>query len=289
MMSGNKFIKTKETAMQKIFNILPAILLTASIFSACKKDEHKIFFEGGTAPVLTASRSNTIPLSFATENEEAVKLNWTNPDYSFTTGVSSQSVSYLIEIDTTGANFTNPKRQSIAVSQELERAFTQSQFNDYLLNQLVLTPGIPHNVEVRVKSTLGNNTVPLLSNVLKFTVTPYAIPPKVQPPSSNELYITGNALASDWTNSPPPSQKFTRLSNTLYEITVPLTGGNSYTFLPVYGSWDFKYSIEKKNDPDLVNGGDFKVGGEDILAPAASGNYKITVDFQRGKFEVKKM
>lgn len=275
--------------MKNILNILPAIMLTTGIFSACKKDENKVFFEGGTAPVLTASKTGTIPLSFATENEEAVKLNWTNPDYSFTTGISSQSVSYLIEIDTTGANFTNPKRQSIAVSQELERTFMQAQFNDYLLNQLVLAPGISHNIEMRIKSTLGNNTVPLLSNVLKFAVTPYAIPPKVEPPTSGELYITGNALASDWTNSPPPSQKFRRLSNTLYEITVPLIGGKSYTFLPVHGSWDFKYSINKKNDPDLVNGGDFKAGGEDILAPAADGNYKITVDFQRGKFEVKKV
>jgi hypothetical protein len=264
-----------------------SLLLLA--FNACKKDENKIFYEDGTAPALTASRTGTIPLSFATKDEEAIKLAWTNPDYKFTTGVSSQDVNYLVEIDTTGANFTNPNRQSISISGELERTFTQEQFNDFLLNQLVLVPGTSHNVEIRVKSTLGSNSVPLLSNVLKYTVTPYAIPPKVTPPSSNELYITGNAVASDWTNSPPATQKFTRISNTLYTLDVALIGGKSYTFLPVYGSWDFKYSIAIKNDPNMVNGGDFKSGGEDILAPAASGNYKIEVDFQRGKFKVTKL
>lgn len=263
-----------------------SILLLAG---GCKKDENKIFYEEGTAPALTASKTGTIPLSFATKDDEALKLTWTNPDYKFTTGLSSQDVNYLVEIDTTGANFTNPNRQSISISKEKERAFTQEQFNDFLLNQLVLVPGMAHNIEIRVKSTLGTNSIPLFSNVLKYVVTPYAIPPKVAPPASGELYITGNAVASDWTNSPPATQKFTKVSNTLYTLDVALIGGKSYTFLPVYGSWDFKYSITKKNDPDLVNGGDFKSGGEDILAPATSGNYKIEVDFQRGKFKVTKL
>lgn len=264
-----------------------SILLFAA--GSCKKDENKIFYEEGTAPALTASKTGTIPLSFATKDEEAVKLAWTNPDYKFTTGLSSQDVNYLIEIDTTGANFTNPNRQSISISKEKERSFTQEQFNDFLLNQLVLVPGTPHNIEIRVKAALGSNSIPLFSNVLKYVVTPYAIPPKVIPPASGELYITGNAVASDWTNSPPATQKFSKVSNTLYTLDVALIGGKSYTFLPVYGSWDFKYSIAIKNDPNMVNGGDFKSGGEDILAPAAGGNYKIEVDFQRGKFKVTKL
>jgi hypothetical protein len=43
---------------------------------------------------LTASRVGTIPLSFANQGQEAIKLSWTNPDYTFTTGLSSQDVSY---------------------------------------------------------------------------------------------------------------------------------------------------------------------------------------------------
>ena len=73
--------------------ILPFILL---VLGSCKKDEHKVFFEEGTPPVLTASRTGTIPLSFATNDQEAVKLSWTNPDYMFTTGVSSRMSLQLV-------------------------------------------------------------------------------------------------------------------------------------------------------------------------------------------------
>lgn len=279
--------------MKNVFKILLSSLFLVVAFSSCEKDENKNFYEGGTAPVLTASRTTTIPLSFATKDAEAIKLNWTNPDYRFTTGISSQSVSYLIEIDTAGANFTNPNRQSIAVSQGLERSITQEQFNDYLLNQLVLVPGIPHNIEIRVKSSLGNNAIPLYSNVLPYVVTPYAIPPKVPPPVSGTLYITGSATPGNWMGGGDPellSQKFTKISNTVYELpSIALTGGGSYLLVPVYGNWSNKYGAIGGNNSNNVNGDDFREGGGDLLAPAASGNYKIQVDFQRGKFTVTRL
>jgi hypothetical protein len=270
------------------------LLILLSLFTlalvSCKKDEHKIYFEGGTAPVLSSSVSGSIPLSFANKDQEAIKLTWTNPNYQFTTGLSSQDVSYTIEIDTTGANFTNPKRQTLVVSKDLGISFTQGQFNDYLLNQLVLKPGVAHNVEIRVKSSLTGGNAAMSSNVLKFSVTPYAIPPKVAPPASGQLFIVGDATAGGWNNPVPvPSQQFTQLSTTLYEITVPLTGGKSYLFLPVNGDWSAKYGGMGANNTNNVDGDDFKPGGGDLKAPAASGNYKIQVDFQRGKFTLTKL
>ncbi|HEY9364081.1 MAG TPA: SusE domain-containing protein, partial [Chitinophagaceae bacterium] len=214
--------------------------------------------------------------------------------YQFTTGLSSQDVSYLLEIDTTGAGFTNPLRQSIAISRELNISFSQGQLNDYLLNQLVLKPGISHNIEMRVKSYLGNNAVPLFSNVLKFTVTPYAIPPKVAPPASGKLFIIGNATpggdATGWNNPVPvPAQEFTQVSPTLYRITVALIGGKSYLFLPVNGDWGLKYGAMGANGSNNPDGDDFKLQGGDLISPAAGGNYKIEVDFQRGKFTLTKL
>jgi len=274
-------------------NILKQIFLLATMvtaFASCKKDENKSYFEGGTAPVLTAS-STTIPLSFATKDNQAVTFTWTNPNYQFASGISSQDVSYILEIDTTGSNFTNPNRQTVAISKDLSVSFTQSVFNDYLLNQLVLKPGVPHNVEVRVKSSISS-AVPLNSNVLKFVITPYAIPPKVNPPASGHLYLVGSATAGGWNNPVPvPTQEFTQVSTTLYEITVPLTGGNEYLFLPVNGDWTHKYAC--KNNPAGTTpntGGDFGYDFNDNFpGPTASGNYKIQVDFQRGKFTVTKL
>jgi hypothetical protein len=202
--------------------------------------------------------------------------------------VSSQDVTYTLEIDVTGNNFAGAGKQTVSIAKDLSVSFTQTVFNDYLLNQLQLAPGVSKSIDVRVTASLSSVVSKLVSNTMKFNVTPYAIPPKVTPPTSGELYITGSALASDWTNSPPTTQKFTKVNATLFELTVALKGGNSYTFLSTFGSWNDKYSIAIKNNPDAVNGGDFQWQGEDIMAPAVSGTYKISVDFQRGKFTVTK-
>jgi len=262
------------------------------ILSSFKKEENKIYYEGGTAPSLSASKTGTIPLSFANKDQEAVKLSWTNPDYKFTTGLSSQNVNYQLEIDTTGANFTNPQKKIISISSDLSLSITQNDLNDYLLNQLQLTAATPHNIEMRIKSAIGN-VVPLYSNVLKFAVTPYVIPPKVTPPASGKLYITGSATPGGWMGSPAAelvSQKFTQVSPTLYVLnSIALTGGGSYLFVPLYGDWGAKYGGLGANNTNNVNGDDFKPNGGDLLAPATSGNYKIEVDFQRGKFTVTKL
>ena len=279
--------------MKKLSKIILLSTILACTLWSCKKDENKDYYTGGNGPVLTAN-NNAIILSFINKDQEAVKLMWTNPNYKFTTGVSSQSVSYLIEIDTTGSNFTNPNKKSIALSSQLSTSFSQGEFNDYLLNQLNLKPNIPHNIEIRVTSTLGNNAVPLVSNILKFSVTPYAIPPKVDPPSSGTLYITGSATPASWQcgcGEPELlTQKFTQVSPTLYVLSsIALTGGNSYLLLPVYGSWSAKYGGTGGNNSNNVFGDDFRANGSDLLAPALSGNYKIEVDFQRGKFTVIKL
>ncbi|GEO09697.1 hypothetical protein SAE01_21930 [Segetibacter aerophilus] len=258
------------------------------LVSGCKKEIAQIYLEGGTAPTLSASVTGTIPLSFANQADPAIKLSWTNPNYRFTTGTSSQNVNYLLEIDTTGANFSNPSRQTISIAKDLSMTITHSQLNDYLLNQLVLKPKMPHNIEMRVKTSLGTNgAAALVSNVLKFTVTPYEIPPKVTPPPSGKLYIVGSATPGGWDNPvPDPAQLFTKVSETLYQITIRMVGGGSYLLLPVNGSWDAKYGGTGSNNANNVSGDDFKAGGGDLLAPAASGVYKIVVDFQRGKFTV---
>ena len=241
---------------------------------------------------MTSSITGNIPLAFINKDQQAVKLSWTNPDYKFTTGISSQSVTYQVEIDTTGSDFTNPNRKILSISNDLSLTLTQDQLNDYLLNQLQLNTTMTHSVEMRIRSTLASGAVPLLSNVLKFTIKPYAIPPKVAPPGSGKLYITGSASPGGWMGSPAAelvSQKFTQMSPTLYVLdNIALTGGNSYLFVPVYGDWGVKYGGVGANNTNNVNGDDFKPNGGDLLAPA-SGNYKIEVDFQRGKFTVTKL
>ena len=279
--------------MKKYIKVLCLFTLVAALLVSCKKDENRITSQGGTAPVLSASKTASIPLSFMDKDLEAVKLSWTNPNYVFTTGLSSQDVSYTVEIDVAGADFSSAGKKSVSVAKDLNTTFTQGQLNDILLNDLVLTPAVEHDIEIRVKSTLTNATVPLYSGSLGFKVTPYAIPPKVIPPGTapdfldGRLFMVGNATPGGWNNPvPEPSQEFMKISPTLYELVVPVTGGNSYLFLPVNGSWAAKYGFIGANNQNNSGGDDFKAGGGDMKAPAAGGMYKIVVDFQRGKFTV---
>jgi starch-binding outer membrane protein SusE/F len=259
------------------------------ILASCDKKENKIYLEGGTAPVLTSTVSDSVPLSNATASNTALTLSWTNPNYQFTTGVSSQDVSYQLEIDTTGSNFTNPGREIISISKDLSISFSQSQLNDYLLNQLQLMPGVPHNLAIRITSFLANSTVPLVSNVLQVQARPYTIPPKVTPPASGTLYIVGSAVPGGWSNpvTDPAGQKFTQVNPTDYQLTTAIVGDGEYKLISVNGLWDSdkQWSIQTEQpsgDPSTLNY-DLYPNGGNARAPLVSGTYKIDVDFQRGK------
>lgn len=277
--------------MKNISKLMFLSSLLIALCWSCKKDEIKDYLEAGTSPVLTASVT-AINLFFPDSAKEAIKLNWTNPNYKFTTGVSSQDVSYLIEIDKAGSNFTNPQKQTVAVNKELSISFTVAKFNDYLLNQLQLTPGVEAALELRVIASLGaNRAVPFTSNVIAVTATPYSIPPKVAPPTEGTLWMTGDATYSGWANplGEPydQSQQFTMISPTLYEITLSLPGGGAYKLIQQQGVWGTQYHMLTGGTWDK---GDFEKKDSDpgFPGPPASGTYKISVDFQRGKYTVTK-
>ena len=263
-------------------------VLAVAVFS-CKKEENKVTFQGGTAPVLSASTTGNVPLSFANRNMDAFTISWTNPAYQFNTGLNSQNVTYEIEIDTTGSNFTNPARKILSVSNDLSRTFTQGDFNSYLTNDMGLAVNRPHDIEIRVKSYLPNKQAMLVSNTIKVRATPYSPPPAVEP-YTNEVFIVGNATAGGWNNPvPSPAQKMTQVGPYLYEITLPLIGGNSYLFLPVNGSWSQKYGFDGANNANPPLAGAFRREGGDMKAPDESGNYKIQLNFQTGRYSLTKL
>lgn len=275
--------------MKNRLSILFSSLLL--LLFSCKKEEAKIYYEGGTPPALTAS-TTSVTLEPGLEANTALVLNWTNPNYQFSNGSNSLDVTYTFEMDTLGANFNSTKKYTTVLAKELSKSFTVAELNGIIGNTMLLqlNPRRNYTFQTRVIASIGSNAK-LPSNAISFTAKPFSPPPKVDTPASGKLFITGSATAGSWMAGGDPelvSQKFTRLSSTLYEITVNLIGNGSYTFVPVYGSWNTKYSIKVKNDPNEIYGGDFQVGGEDIMAPTVTGTYKITVDFQLGKFTVVK-
>nr|WP_294908382.1 SusE domain-containing protein [uncultured Lacibacter sp.] len=256
---------------------------------ACEKAENKINFKSGTNPVLTAS-TNAVNLQPGIESNTALKLSWTNPEYSFTTGISSHDVKYTLEIDTLGANFGSARKFVTVFSKDLSKTYTVTELNGIMGNdmRLPLDPRRTFTFQARLTSSLGVGTdaVPLPSNIITFTASPFIPPPKVEVPDLGTLWITGDAVASGWTNTPPAGQQFTRISNTLYQLTINMPSGGGYKLLQKQGDWDSQYHMTV----GTWAGGQFEKKNSDpqFPGPPSAGSYKITVDFQLGEYTVVK-
>jgi len=262
------------------------------IMISCEKEENKVYLEGGTAPVLTASSTTPMALAIGNAGNFALRFNWTNPNYMFNTGTSSHDVSYSLQVDTTGSNFSNPRMQEVSISKDLSKEFTVKELNSLFgVSKLNLLENIPHNVEFRLKASLVGGAAPLYSNVIKMVITPY-LDVAVPVPTTGQLWATGDAFSSGWANplgNPyDVSQKFTRVSNTLYELTVAMLGGGNYKILQDNGQWNTQYHMLTGG---TWSGGSFEQKDADpgFPGPPTAGNYKITVNFITGTYTVVKL
>jgi starch-binding outer membrane protein SusE/F len=282
--------------MHTIFKSLIASFLVAAVLSSCKKEETKIYFEGGTAPVISGSTA-AVRLEAGEEANVAIKLSWTNPNYEFTTGGSSHDVTYLLEIDTvnTALPFSSSRKQSISVSRELSYTFTVGALNALLGNVMLLqlNPRRTYNMQARVTASITGGNGKLQSNIISFTVRPFPPPPKVQLPVAGNLWILGDAVASGWSNPLPPpydvSQKFTRLASfTDYELTVNLNATGSYKLIQIQGDWSTQYHMVTGG---TASGGSFEFGDANpgFPAPAVAGSYKLSFNFQLGTWAAVKL
>jgi starch-binding outer membrane protein SusE/F len=278
--------------MKKIIKKIFAFIFIVAIFASCKKDENQVVFEGGTAPTLTADRIGTITITKPTKSQTGVVLNWTNPNYKLSTGTSSQDVNYSVEarVKNTGLY------KSIAiVKSAITLSLTQEDINTFVtkLRQeggLEMASDVAGDIDVRVTSFLGanssTNTTNISSKPLTFTLNkPYSTFP--------DLWITGEACTSNWTNTPPAVQKFIYdpVART-FSINVPLGAAKYYKFLTVSGQWQPQWGISVGTSTPLNTA--FTIvenpgGGSDpeaIQAPATAGTYKIVVDLINKKATV---
>ncbi len=273
----------------KVLTITAALCILAT---ACSKVGNlpTTNFKNGTAPVLADSAKLLNPV-VSDSNSTALVLTWSNPHYA----TDSASQKYVIEIDSSGRNFS--KESTIVVTGALEYSFAAKQ-----LNNILLAMGVAYNtatkLDIRVTSSLGNNNQQLQSNVVSVTFTTYVVPPKVVPPASKTLFLVGSASSAGWDNPVPvPAQAFTMVDSVLYEGTFFINGGQQYLLLPVNGDWTQKYAVMDASVPNLSAGGSFGYFSNanptaytsNIPAPAQTGLYTITVDFQQGTFSVKQV
>lgn len=280
--------------MKNFFQLL-VFSTVAFAISSCDKKEHKIYYEGGKPPVFTATSTGPFVLDKNHANEFAIRFNWTNPDYMFTTGVSSQNVTYTLQVDLAGANFSGPKLVESTIANDLSVTYTVKEFNSFF-SRMELPFGVVHNVQFRIKSTLAGGSVPLYSNILDMTVTPY-LDFVVEPPGTEaagyldgELWSTGDAFASGWSNPLPSpydaSQKFTRIDILHYEAYLTFNPGGGYKLIQQQGNWSTQYHALA---PAQALSGDFEKRDADPQFPSpGAGVYKVEINFQTGKYKLTK-
>lgn len=280
--------------MKKIYRLFIFSILTVAIVS-CEKKENKIYYEDGTPPALTASSTGPFVLDKNRANDFGIRFDWTNPNYMFTTGVSSHNVTYTIQVDLAGSNFSGPKMVESAIANDLSVTYTVKEFNSFF-SRMELDFGVAHNVEFRVKATLAGGAVPLYSNVLSMTVTPY-LDFVVEPPGTaaagylnGELWATGDAFASGWSNPLPSpydvAQKFTRIDILHYEAILNFNPSGGYKLIQEQGVWSSQYHALAPND---ALAGDFEKRDSDPQFPSPGpGLYKVQLNFQTGKYKLTK-
>jgi hypothetical protein len=275
--------------MKKIYSLIVGALFLTGALTGCKKEENRIIFEGGVNPVLTANSVSPRVLVIANRDVPTLRLNWTNPNYRFTTGVSAQDVTYLIQIDLEGANFNSSKKYEKVVARDLVLNFTTAELNTALL-AMDLPENVAHKLEVRVIASLMNNSVPFVSNVLRMTVTPYL---DVVFPVPANLYITGAATPGNWMGGGDPellSQKFTKISSSEFQISsLNMKASQGFLLVPVYGNWSNKYGFTGAGLGNNPDGDNFKPDGSDFVSPGVAGNYRINVSFKTGKYTFTKL
>lgn len=285
--------------MKKAIKLFLAVTFSAGLLVSCKKDENKVYYEGGTPPLLTASSTTPMVLKRDDKDKFAITFSWTNPNYHFNTGVSSQSVTYILQVDTTGANFGSSKLQEQSISSDLSITMTVRDVNLFL-TKMELAAGMNHNMEFRIKSTLGNGSVPLYSNVLKIVINNY-LDFAVEPPGTlannyndGSLWIVGDAVASGWNNPLPApydvTQRFSRVTPTdvlhyTANITFNATGG--YKLIQTQGVWSTQYHAL---DGTAKLSGKFEKKDSDPQFPSpGAGLYKVEINFQTGEYKLTKL
>ena len=265
--------------MKNIFKLVfTATVLMA--FAACKKAADLRVYTNGNRPTLAASATILAPAA-ADSNKVALILSWSDPLYA----TSAATVKYTIEIDSAGKNFSNPALK--VVSGVLNTSFTGKDLNTILLNRGYAINSTV-SLDVRVTSSYANNNETLSSDIIRIKYTIYKVPPKVALPTTSKLYLVGDASAGGWNNPVPvPSQEFARLDETTWAGIFNLIGGKEYLVLPLNGDWGHKFSVANKSLAGLSAGGDFGFDlNDNFPGPATSGQYRIVLDFQNGKFTV---
>ena len=264
-----------------LFNFLTAIIF---FFSSCEKAEPLKIFEPSVKPLLTITPTGETA-SFEDSLVSVLIASWTNPQFA----QDKSLYKFILEIDSTGKNFSNSQTIIIEKPQFINDRFSYTIAGNELNNVLYalgLKPNQKYEVDFRLIASYGNNNERQLTETTTLELTPYPFP-KVPIPTQGNLWITGDAVASGrWTNRPPDTQKFKRVSATIYELVIEMNDFGNYKLIQNQGDWETQYRWLEGN----WESGLFELKNEDpgFVSPPEKGMYKLTFNFLTGTYSLTK-
>lgn len=198
----------KKMIMKKIFIIMVAAAI--AFFSACKKTPLATVTANITAPVLTNPADGSSVDVTVADSSQILTINWATPDY----GVSAV-VSYFIQVDSLGSNFT--KNYTLAsLTSTNSFSLSYNNFSAKLMNGLSLAPNALSTVEIRVASAIyGKDTV--YSKPVKVALTTLAV---------NQLWLPGSYEGYN----PAAAPTIPSVTQTTYEGYVFFSAAGNFKF-----------------------------------------------------------
>lgn len=250
-------------------NILFKYLMSFAIIlgvTSCE-DRELININSETAPVVMDLSAETLVLSETFPDNPALTVSWEPATFNVPV-----EVKYEVEISST-EDFAEPQTLGSTAQSVTYLYFTHEEMNE-AVKTIGLEPYVAQDVYFRVKSFVGEDSLPSYSNVTTLNVTPYLASPTY---NYTDLYLVGNATAAGWDNLATNDNMYPLLKtsdNTVYTYTGFFKGGTDIGFkvVQVKGSWDAQYGQGSSVGTLSTDGGssDFKV--------SADGYYTFTMN-----------
>lgn len=195
--------------MKKIVNLSLISLLFISALS-CSDDDTKTMTSADAAPVLISPEDGaSIVLDPDLQSNPALTLVWNHGAYTVPT-----EITYNVEMALAGTDFATVINGGTTSNRVL--TLTVAELNAKAL-EAGLTPYEAADLDVRIMASLGSNSdMPMASNAIKLTITPYTT-------ESPKLYLRGNFTAAsgygpDWgDNTTPPFIQAEAYGSDVYE------------------------------------------------------------------------
>ncbi|MFD1062999.1 SusE domain-containing protein [Winogradskyella litorisediminis] len=252
----------------KNIKILGLALCALLSFNSCQEEDNFVIESAASRPaeISLPTASSSIVLDIENPDAIATTVVWDDAIYNVPT-----EIQYTVQLANSGTDFANPI--DAGTTNETFLAWTNSQLNGVAVDLLQLTPFSAADVDLRIKSSLGqNDSEATFSEIVTFSLTPYTT-------EAPMVFIVGNFLSAsgygdNWTPANAVPISASGFGETDFEGYVYMNeAAIEFKILPTNESFDGDYG-----DDGTFSGTLIQEGESNIQIGTGAGYYYIQAD-----------